>query len=159
MSWTELSITDVMEAGKEYKLKSFITRTSGDSPDSAVEAALNMCASNAEIEEKIFRDTGADVKVKNRYAETEIPGKEYSYNIIIDSQETHSPALIPLAIVLAKWICATLIIYLITDTVKTTQSTAYEKGGPVGGVISNTTMMIIAGIVILMLIRRKVVKV
>ena len=159
MSWTELSGSDVMEAGKTYKLKSVFERTSGDSPDSAVEAAFSMCASNAEIEEKIFRDTGAVVKVKNRYGDTERAGREYSYNIVFDSQETHSPALIPLAIMLAKWIGAIVVTYLITDTIKSTGNKAYEEAGPVGGIATNTMWIIGGVIVIIMLMRRKIVKV
>jgi len=104
MSWTELSSSDVMEAGKEYKFKSLWNRIDGDSSDPVIEAGLNSILTNAEIEEKIFIETGAVVKVKNRYAETEVPGKEYSYNVVIDSQETHSPTMIIIGLIIVAGI-------------------------------------------------------
>lgn len=126
MSWTELSSSHVMEAGKEYKFTSLWNRTEGESPDSVIEAGLNSVLSNAEIEEKIFRETGAVVKVKNRYAETEVPGKEYSYNVVIDSQETHSPTMIIIGLIIVAGIVAGL--WFVVDAIGHTSDKFYEHG-------------------------------
>ena len=159
MSWTEVIDDRLIEQGKRYKFQSLFERTSGNTPDSELEVIMMSTATNAEIENAIYRDTGVKVKVENRYATTEKAGKEYSYNVIVKVSEANTPAvLIALAAaapVLIKWISILLSVFFITDSIKSTQNKAYEEGGVIGGLTNQTMYIVIAVLVIILLLRRK----
>ena len=147
MSWTELSGDYVVGPDKTYKLVSRFRRTEGNSSDSLIEAGLNSSMSNAEIEDKIYKNTGDRVKVLNRFAQTEVPGKEYSYTIVFDSQDTHSFTLIAIGLIIVAGIVAA---WFLVDKIEHTSDGFFEKGMAPA---MNVGMMVAAVVVIVVLLK------
>jgi len=161
MSWVELSKDAHMEMGKRYKITAFFDRTEGNSNDVMVTTAMQMCMSNAEIEDKIYKDGGVKVKVLNRFGAVEKAGEKYSYNLIVEPVDlTGNPVPIiiyllwDLAVVLGPWIMGAIITYFITDTFKGAGETAYEEGGVVGGISQNVMLIAIAAVVLMILLKK-----
>jgi hypothetical protein len=125
MSWMELSGDYVVGPNKTYKLVSRFKRTEGTSSDSLIEAGLNSSMSNAEIEDKIYKETGDKVKVLNRFVQTEVPGAEYTYTVVFDSQDTHSFTLLAIGIIIVAGIVAA---WFLVDKVEHTSDTFFEEG-------------------------------
>ena len=161
MSWIELSKDTHMEMGKKYKIATFFERTAGNSSDVMVTTAMQMCMSNAEIEDKIYKDGGVKVKVLNRFGAVEKGGEKYSYNLIVEPVDlTGNPVPIiiyllwDLAVVLGPWIMGAIITYLITDTFKGVGETAYEEGGAAGGISQNVMLIAIAVVLLTVLLKK-----
>jgi len=146
MGWAEVSGDYIVGPNKTYKVVSIFKRTKGSSLDSTIEAGLNQCMSNAEIEDKIFKETGDRVKVINRYTQTEVPGKEYSYTIVFDSQDTHSFVLLAVCIIVVVGIVAS---WFLLDKLEHSTDKFFEQGlSPA----INTAVYVLAGVVIIILI-------
>lgn len=162
MSWTELDGSAILVEGEKYKLTTYYERTEGNSPDSDVAAALEIGLSNAELEDKIYQDTHARIKVLNRFSSVVKPGQEYSYTVIVTPTNLRGNPL-PLAVIIPAvalamkiglWASIAAVVYMITDAFKVTQSKAYEEGGIVGGLTNQAMYLAVAAVVVIFLLKR-----
>jgi hypothetical protein len=161
MSWSELDADTILVEGKQYKLTTYYERTEGNSLDSDVAAALEIGLSNAELEDKIYRDTHARIKVLNRFSSVVRPGREYSYTVIVEPISLYASnpgpiliAAVALAMKIGLWASIAAVVYMITDTFKVTQSKAYEEGGAIGGLTSQAMYLVVAAAVAIFLLKK-----
>jgi len=154
MTWTEVSLDDTITGFKKYKFKSFYEKTSGDVSDSEVIAGICGNTTKSEIEDKLLKETGTPVTVKSMYGAVETPGKVYSYNVVLETGDVHSPTLLTVIAIIAFFSGINILAFLITSTYKHTTDKAYEAGGVPAGITTNA-FYIIGGIIILYLLLKR----